>query len=164
MNRKLFLVQWDPSSAEKRATRLRRHGWHVDVESENGGRAYRLIRTSVPDVLVLDLRSRAAHGREVGGALRQLRATRTLPILCIEEGDDAREATRAKIPDALFTTARGLPSMLGDLSRRARQEQEQLSGAPLPKPRAPDVGGASLFRAVAPEPAKGPSSKRRKLV
>ncbi len=104
MKGKVFLVDWDLESAARRANALRLAGFDVEIESENGGRAYRTIRTSVPDAVVIDLRRRPSHGREVGSALRELRATRSVPILCIEDGDDAREATRAKIEDVRFAS------------------------------------------------------------
>lgn len=118
---KVFLVEWDPTTAAQRAATLRRDGWNVAVECENGGRAYRAIRTSVPDAVVLDLRRQPVNGREVGGALRDLRATRHVPIVCIEDGAAAREATRAKIPDALFVPETDLVGSLAELAReRAR--------------------------------------------
>ena len=126
MKGNVFLVEWDSTSAARHATTLRRQGFRVEVESENGGRAYRAIRTSVPDVVVLDLRNRPSHGREVGGALRELKATRSVPILCIEDGIEAQEATRVKIPDALFTSERDLVSMLDDVAR----ERARISAGP----------------------------------
>lgn len=113
----VFLIEWDSDSAERTAAALRRQGWRVEVESENGGRAYRAIRTSVPDAVVLDLRRKPSHGREVGGALRELNATRAVPILCIEDADEAREATRAKIPDARFVLESDLLGSLDEVTR-----------------------------------------------
>jgi chemotaxis response regulator CheB len=123
MKGKVFLVEWDESSAQARASALRREGFQVEFESANGGRAYRAIRTSVPDVVVIHLESKASHGREVGGALRELKATRGVPIVCIEEGIEAREVTRTKIPDALFTTEGELSVSLDHLARDMREAQ-----------------------------------------
>lgn len=117
MKGKIFLVDWDVDSATRRATALRRAGFHVDVECENGGRAYRTIRTSVPDAVVIDLRRRPSHGREVGSALRELRATRGVPILCIEDDDEAREATRAKIEGVRFASEDALAITIDDATR-----------------------------------------------
>jgi CheY-like chemotaxis protein len=122
MKGNIFLVQWDAASANERAESLRRVGWHVEVETENGGRAYRHIRTSVPDVVVLDLARKPSHGREVGSALRDLRGTSALPVVCIEEGNEARESTREKIPDAIFAASGDLAVTLDLVAsdRRAR--------------------------------------------
>jgi DNA-binding response OmpR family regulator len=120
MKGKLFLVEWDADVAARHADALRREGWQVDVESENGGRAYRHIRTSVPDAVVIDLRHRPSHGREVGSALRELRATRSVPIVCIEEDEDAREQTRARIDGVRFSSPETLPWTVADATREQR--------------------------------------------
>lgn len=123
MKGKLFLVEWDADVAARQADALRRDGWQVEVESENGGRAYRHIRTSVPDAVVIDLRHRPSHGREVGSALRELRATRTVPIVCIEEGEDAREQTRARIDGVRFSSPEALSLAIADATREQRALQ-----------------------------------------
>lgn len=120
MKGKLFLVEWDADVASRNADALRRDGWQVDVESENGGRAYRHIRTSVPDAVVIDLRHRPSHGREVGSALRELRATRTVPIVCIEEDEDAREQTRARIDGVRFSSPETLAWTIADATSERR--------------------------------------------
>jgi DNA-binding response OmpR family regulator len=120
MKGKLFLVEWDVDVATRQADALRRDGWQVDVESENGGRAYRHIRTSVPDAIVIDLRSKPSHGREVGSALRELRATRSVPIVCIEEGEEAREQTRARIDGVRFSSPETLSWTVADATRERR--------------------------------------------
>ena len=123
MKGKLFLVEWDADVAARQADALRRDGWQVEVESENGGRAYRHIRTSVPDAVVIDLCHRPSHGREVGSALRELRATRGLPIVCIEDGEDAREQTRARIDDVRFSSPEALSLAVSDATRERRARQ-----------------------------------------
>ena len=130
MRGKVFLVQWDATSAAERADTLRREGWKVDVECENGGRAYRHIRTSVPDVVVLDLGKKPSHGREVGSALRAIRATRDIPIVCIEEGDEAREQTRLRIEGVRFSTDGDLPYELVDAAHDHARASRRLKAVP----------------------------------
>lgn len=121
MKGKLFLVEWDADAAASHADALRRDGWQVHVESENGGRAYRHIRTSVPDAVVIDLRRKPSHGREVGSALRELRATKSVPIVCIEDDEDAREQTRARIAGVSFSSDDSLSFALADATRAVRE-------------------------------------------
>ena len=83
----------------------------MEVESNNGGRAYRRIRTSVPDAIVVDLRKKPSHGREVASALRDLRATREVPMVFVEQ-EDQRELTRARVADALFADERTLDDVV----------------------------------------------------
>ena len=127
MKGKLFLVEWDADAAAGQADALRREGWQVHVESENGGRAYRHIRTSVPDAVVIDLRHKPSNGREVGSALRELRATRSLPIVCIEEGEDAREQTRARIDGVQFASPEALSFTIADATRAARESVKKVT-------------------------------------
>jgi DNA-binding response OmpR family regulator len=124
MKGKLFLVEWDADAAARQADALRQDGWQVSVESENGGRAYRHIRTSVPDAVVIDLRHKPSHGREVGSALRELRATRGVPIVCIEDDEDAREQTRLRIRDVQFASPDALSYTIADATRAVRLEKK----------------------------------------
>ncbi len=133
MKGKLFLVDWDADAAASHADALRRDGWQVHVESENGGRAYRHIRTSVPDAVVIDLRRKPSHGREVGSALRELRATRMVPIVCIEDDEDAREQTRARIAGVSFSSDDALSYALADATRAVRESQKLRARARSPR-------------------------------
>ncbi len=152
MKGKIFLVDWNAESATVQAAALRREGFKVDVECENGGRAYRTIRTSVPDVVVLDLRKRPSHGREVGSALRDLRATRAVPILCLEDDEDARELTRSKIEDVRFASDGSLATAVLDAAReRARQA----------KPRSPVMVKGTVKEGTITARARIPSTSSR---
>ncbi len=107
----LFLIDWDVAHAEVRADGLRGLGFRVEVESNNGGRAFRRVRTSVPDVLVVDLRKKATHGRDVARALRDLRVTRAVPMVFLE-AEEQRGLTREKVADARFATEETLNGAL----------------------------------------------------
>ncbi len=124
----LFLIDWDPACAEARADRLRQRGFRVEVESNNGGRAYRRIRTSMPDAIVVDLRKKPAHGREVASALRGLRATCEVPIVFLEEADQ-RELTRARVADALFADEDSVDDVL-DAALEQRASRTTLVPSP----------------------------------
>lgn len=116
---KLFLIDWNMACAEARADALRAAGYRVEVESNNGGRAYRRVRTALPDAIVIDLRTKPAHGREIARALRELKLIRDVPIVCVEE-EGERSLTRAKIADALFATEETLPEVVDEaIDRRA---------------------------------------------
>lgn len=116
MRSRVFLVQWDAPSAEARAAALRADGWEVEVESQDGARAYRLIRATPPDVVVIDLARKPSHGRETAHALRTLKATRHLPIVFVDGTEEAVEKTQAKVAEAVFTTSAELRSVLVLLS------------------------------------------------
>ncbi|MBN1963248.1 MAG: hypothetical protein JW910_01290 [Anaerolineae bacterium] len=117
MKGKLFLVQWDEALARQRAGDLREAGWDVEVETQDGGQAYRVIRAGQPDVVVVDLSQKPSHGRELARSLRLGKATRDLPIVFLD-GDDANRAkTRNLLPGAIFCPDDVLPALLDQFAR-----------------------------------------------
>jgi CheY-like chemotaxis protein len=116
---KLFLIDWDVACAESRADSLRSSGYRVEVESNNGGRAFRRVRTALPDAIVIDLRTKPSHGREIARALRDQKLLREVPIVCVEH-ESERAVTAAKIPDAIFATEETLEATVDEaVERRA---------------------------------------------
>lgn len=59
---RLILVSFDPVRAEARAAALTGLHHGVDVETEDGERAYRAAREQRPDAVVVDLGLRPSHG------------------------------------------------------------------------------------------------------
>jgi DNA-binding response OmpR family regulator len=114
---KLFLFEWNEAAAAQRAKALTAAGWQVETEFEEGARGCRHCRAFGPDVVVLDLAVKPSHSREAGRALRQAKALRTLPLVFVDGTVEDIAKTRAKVPDAQFTTSRGLKNMLGKLPR-----------------------------------------------
>jgi len=115
MKGRVFLVQWDRAAAQECTRQLEVDGWQVAVESEDGGRAYQRIRAELPDVVVVDLSRKPSHGREVARSLRQVRATRDLPIVFVGGGVEARADIGAAMPDARFAGWSGLDAVLAEL-------------------------------------------------
>ncbi|MBI5281792.1 MAG: hypothetical protein HY858_08940 [Candidatus Solibacter usitatus] len=102
---RLYLFQWDPVSAEKRAAELRQAGWTVEVESQDGARGGRAILNHPPDLILFDLAKRPSHSRETAAGIRGYKAGRRLTMLFIDGEAIDVDKTRAKVSDALFTTS-----------------------------------------------------------
>jgi CheY-like chemotaxis protein len=113
----VFLVQWDKVGADARAAVLRRDGWTVRSEAEDGGRAYKKIRQDPPDVVVIDLSKRPSHGRQVAQALRDVKATRAIPIVFVDASEETERAIT--VPDIVFATSATLPRVMARAARRA---------------------------------------------
>jgi CheY-like chemotaxis protein len=113
----IFLVQWDKAGAAERTAVLRREGWTVTSEIEDGGRAYKKIREDPPAAVVIDLAKKPSHGRQVAQALRDVKACRGIPIVFVDASEDAESAT--KVDNAVFATSATLAKTIARISRRA---------------------------------------------
>lgn len=117
MKGKLFLFQWDDAGAQVRAKELREVGWDVIVESEDGAQGCKAVRASLPDVVVMDLARRPSHSRETVESLRELKATR--PIVFVDGMEEVLVKTKAKIPEAIYTTSAKLQAVLEKIAKSA---------------------------------------------
>ena len=112
-----FLIHWNPSEAEAHAQILREAGWQVEIEAEDGARAGNAIKADPPQVVVIYLSRLPSHGRETAHYLRSIKATRSIPIVFVDGKEEALEKTRAKVPDAIYTTSEKLNSVLQKFTR-----------------------------------------------
>lgn len=119
MNGHLFLVHWDAASAQQLVHELNVRGWQVDIESEDGGRAYQRIKAHPPDVVMIDLSRKPSHGLRTAAALRDHKATRGLPIVFVDGTAEAIEKARALVPNAVSTTSAELQTTLAALAPAA---------------------------------------------
>lgn len=116
MKDRVVLVLWG-EDVDCRACALRDAGWFVEVENEDGGRAFRIIRNELPDAIVIDLSRRAAHGRELARALRETAATRRLPLIFVGGSTEAAEKALAAAPEAQWVPWEELLTVLAALEK-----------------------------------------------
>lgn len=106
---RLLLAHWNAAEADERAARLRKAGHDVTVISAPQSPAeYKRLASSALDAVVIDLARMPSHGRELGGWLRRNRTSRHLPLVFVEGDPDKTARTRALLPDATFTSWRGI--------------------------------------------------------
>ena len=99
---RLRLIHWDAAQAGRYLTSLREAGYAVDYHHEFSPQLMREWRASPPDAFVIDLSRLPSHGREIAGALRQSKLTRTIPIVFCDGADEKVAKTREFLPDAFF--------------------------------------------------------------
>jgi hypothetical protein len=99
----VILITWHVGEAEQRAGSLRRAGHRVDVLSPRGAADLKSVRKAPPHAFVIDLSRRPSDGPAIAIMLRQLAATRRVPIVLA--GGDRSKVARARrlLPDAVFT-------------------------------------------------------------
>ena len=108
----VLLVHWKPEEAAPRAAALEKAGHSVRFLAPKGTPPLRALVAHPPGAIVIDLGRLPSQGRDVATALRQRRATRSVPLLFVE-GDPGKTArVKALLPDAVYTTWRGLAGAL----------------------------------------------------
>lgn len=80
MSRKMVVIEGDPEMAERIALCLRKEGYAVEI-AHNEKDGLRLIRASMPDLVLLDLMLPGNSGREVAQKLRSDPRTAGLPFI-----------------------------------------------------------------------------------
>lgn len=98
------LVHWNEDEGLERREQLEAFGFDATFDVGDGVFAVRLIRSSPPDAVVIDLTRMPSHGREVAHGVRSSKATRHLPIVFAGGEADKVARTRLLFPDAVYTT------------------------------------------------------------
>jgi hypothetical protein len=101
------LVCWKPDLARERARALEASGFSVDASPLVTGGGIGQFRANPPSVILIDLDRLPSHGREVGCALRNSKATRLIPIVFAGGLEEKVERIRQELPDAQFTAWSG---------------------------------------------------------
>ncbi|UYN89165.1 MAG: hypothetical protein KIT08_08690 [Anaerolineales bacterium] len=113
---RIFLFLWDETEAEAAALRIRAWGWDVELEWQDGGRGSAAVKASLPDAVVLYLDRKPSHSRATAEHLAEAKATRNIPLLFVGGEDAAVEQTRAKLPEATYTSEADLQTALEELT------------------------------------------------
>lgn len=108
----VLLVHWDPNALDERAERLERAGYDVAVCSKDGSAAFRAVGAAAPHAVVIDLSRQPSHGRRLAVALREKKTTRHLPLVFVDGADDAVAELERALPDATYTSWRGIAAAL----------------------------------------------------
>lgn len=119
------MVHWDAAEAETYAAELRSKGWEVEIEAEDGARAYKRITASRPGAVVISLSRLPSHGRELGRSLQDLKANRELPLVFVDGAGEMVERVRSAVPDAVFTAGTELGNVLGMVSESDNDAGQQ---------------------------------------
>jgi CheY-like chemotaxis protein len=116
--RRVRLILWNAAEAAQRASALERTGCTVDCSMPSGPVFLRELRSAPPDAVVIDLCRLPSQGRDVALALRRTAATRKVPIVFIKGEPEKTARVRDHLPDAVFTSWRGIKGALDRAVRR----------------------------------------------
>lgn len=103
--KRLILFEWDAERGAKRAEMLRKAGWMVTVESEDGKRGCGLVLNEKPDVVLLDLSRKPSHSRATGEGIRGYRAGKGIPLVFLDGTDEDKKKTTERVKGAIFVAS-----------------------------------------------------------
>jgi CheY-like chemotaxis protein len=109
---RIRLIHWNAAEARERALNLRSAGYAVERQDGSGPQFLRKLRERPPDAVVIDLSRLPSHGRDIGLVLRQMKATRNIPLIFVEGDPEKVARIRGLLPDAVYTTWRNIGSSL----------------------------------------------------
>lgn len=138
---RVLLIHWHEGEWGDRVQRLRRLGLEVDPLCFTilDGPSMKLLTLDPPDAFVIDLERLPSHGKAVAMALRQAKATRSVPLVFVEGQPEKVAVVRAMLPDAVYTTWKSIkPAIRRAISAAPAspvvpQSTSGYSGTPLPK-------------------------------
>lgn len=110
--KKVALIHWNQAEAGPRVEQLRAAGFSVEAHAKIGPAELRAYRDHPPDAFAIDLNRIPSHGRAIAIALRQYKSTRLVPIVFLEGDPEKVAATRAMLPDALYSDWQGAAKAL----------------------------------------------------
>ena len=117
MKGKAFVVDWDVVAVDGHCRVLYEDGWEVERESVDPRKAFDLIRSYRPDVVVIYLSHLPAYGRALADDLRAAEATSEIPVLFVDGKEKAVKKAMAETPGAVHTTQEDI---LGEMLRFRR--------------------------------------------
>jgi hypothetical protein len=103
-----------PEEVEPQVEMLRTDGQDVRTMWPTGMPHLVSLRKNPPDAFVIDLARQPSQGQALATAFRRLAPTRGVPLVFIEGDPDKTARVKAALPDATYTTWRGVRGAVRD--------------------------------------------------
>ena len=140
MRKRTRLIAWREEEGRVRASELARLGHPVEFAASEGGTLLAALKQDPPGVVIIDLSSSPAHGRDLAVALRIHKATRYVPLVFAGGAPEMVARVREVLPDALYSDWGSIATAL-DRAHSVPVEDPVIpssalagySGIPLPK-------------------------------
>jgi CheY-like chemotaxis protein len=135
---RIRLIHWNAEEARSRATLLRRAG-HSVVHKSIDAAGFNELRRKPPAAIVIDLSRIPSQGRDLALAVGETGAGRRVPIVFVEGEPEKVERIKTLVPDAVYTTWRGIRGAVKRAIAKSaadpvqRSRMAAYSATPLPK-------------------------------
>ncbi|MDP9054599.1 MAG: hypothetical protein M3N93_09905 [Acidobacteriota bacterium] len=98
------IVHWKESHAAPLVEACRACGVEAEYDAVPFQQLAKMIRSSLPDALVIDLTCLPGQGREAAVYLRRTKYARHLPLVFVDGDIEKVKKVKEQLPDATFTT------------------------------------------------------------
>lgn len=121
---RVFYVHWNKEEGTETVRLLREVGhtviFHYNTESGAGAEAWRSIRASPPDAIVVSLSRLPSHGRRIAAVTTQYKALRNVPVVFVGGEKEKVAVAKKEFPQGTFCTPTALPKSLESVLARSR--------------------------------------------
>ena len=101
---RIHLIHWQKTESEKSAAFLRNFGHEVDCALPENAQFFKSLRTSPPDLMVIDLSRLPSQGRDIVINLRSQKSSQNIPVIFVEGDPEKTARIQQIIPDATYTS------------------------------------------------------------
>lgn len=98
------LVHWNEDEGLERHQQLEALGFDAAFDFGDGLFVIRLIKSTLPDAVVIDLSRIPSHGRDIANSIRSAKYSRHIPIVFVDGEPEKVKKTKQLIPDATYTS------------------------------------------------------------
>lgn len=114
---RIFYVHWNKDEALAAVRTLRAAGHTVEYHYDSGTEAWKLLKQSPPDALVVSLARLPSHGRRVAEVTAETKRLRELPVIFVDGEPEKVAVAKEKFPTARYCSSASLVSLLRDIPR-----------------------------------------------
>lgn len=97
---------------------MRKEGWAVDFEWEDGARGGRAVKQNPPDAVVFYLTRLPSHSRATAEYLGEGKRNRQIPLIFVGGEGDVLKKTKQKIPAGIFVQSEELVATLKAIAKK----------------------------------------------
>ena len=109
---RVTLVHWNKEEAEERAKKLGDVAVEIVCDARSAGSLLGDLKRWPPAAMVVDLSRIPSQGRDLALALRESKATRSIPVVFVGGEREKVERVKKLLPDATYTSWRGIRGAL----------------------------------------------------
>jgi CheY-like chemotaxis protein len=109
---RLFYLHWNKDEAPETVRALRAEGHTVRYHADTGEEAWKLLKASPPDVLIISLARLPSHGRRVAAVTKEIKKLGNLPIIFVDGEPEKVKVAQEEFPTAEFCTSATLVPVL----------------------------------------------------